>query len=77
MKLPVQARAVVREGLSGARQGGPLPAIAPAAAGVINCTNPTPNTCICDNGIATCCTNADGCTQQSTGACMCNSAVKS
>ena len=65
MKLPVQAPAVVRGSLSWPlrwpdRRGGTAPAIEPAAGGVVNCTDPTPNSCLCDNGVATCCPTTAG-----------------
>jgi hypothetical protein len=78
MKLPPQAPAVVRGSVSWPMRqpvrGSTEPAIKPAAAGaIVNCMPPTPNTCVCDNGIATCCKPDDrGCTvDPGTGNCTC------
>jgi hypothetical protein len=78
MKLPVQAPAVVRGSLSWPlhrpdRRGGTSPAIEPAAGGVVDCQEPTPRNCVCDNGVATCCSSMDTrCDFDSTtGACNC------
>ena len=75
MKLPVQAPAVVRGSVSWPMRslvgGNTIPTIEPSGSAV-NCDGDTPWTCICDNGIATCCTNNGGCTTQSSGECKCN-----
>jgi hypothetical protein len=77
VKLPVQAPAVVRRDFSWPTQrlvydGGAEAAIGPASGSVVNCTGTTPFACVCDNGIATCCSTSAGCTNDpNTGACNC------
>lgn len=77
MKLPVQASAVVRGGFSWptrrpAPSAGSVAGIEASGGGVISCKDPTPFACVCDNGIATCCSTSAGCTvDPGTGACSC------
>jgi hypothetical protein len=76
MKLPVQAAAVLRGSFSWPTRwpagGSTESGIAPAG-GAVQCSNPTPNACICGNGVAICCATTKGCTlEQGTGVCKCN-----
>jgi hypothetical protein len=77
MKLPVQAPAVVRGSSSWPTRrparGSTEPAIGPSAGSIIKCTDPNyPNTCICNNGMATCCATDQYCDYDTgTGLCTC------
>ena len=77
MKLPLQAPAVARGSVSWPMRrpvrGSTEPAVEPAAGAIVKCTDPTPRTCVCDNGIATCCLPTQtGCTvDPGTGNCSC------
>ena len=76
MKLPVQAPAVVRGSVSWPTRrpsgGSTVPAIEPAGT-VVRCSGNTPNSCVCKNGVATCCSAGENsCTMNTTtGACNC------
>jgi hypothetical protein len=75
MKLPVQAPAVVRESVfwptRRPARGSTEPAIEPMGS-VLHCTAPTPNPCVCENGIGTCCEGDLGCKINTmTGSCVC------
>ncbi len=70
MMLPMQAPALLRGSPYGPSRAG---VAAAQKGGVVQCTDPTPYACICDNGIATCCGTNLGCTVDSgTGACQCS-----
>jgi hypothetical protein len=78
MKLPVQAPAVARGGVSRPTRrlgyGSIASAIQPAAGSVVRCSGSTPTACICTNGVATCCPAGEtGCNlNETTGACSCS-----
>lgn len=75
MKLPVLAPAVVRGSVSWPTRlparGSAVPGIEPAQGAVVQCVPPTPYGCICDNGVATCCSDSNGCNTDANGACKC------
>ena len=76
MKLPVQSPAVLRGSNSwptrGPSRGDSSAGIQPAKGVSVNCSGTTPRSCICENGVATCCTTNETCSvNESTGACNC------
>ncbi len=76
MKLPVQAPAVLRGSVSwparGPSRGNSIAGIQPAKGVNVNCTGSTPTSCICENGVATCCSLDDTCSvNENTGVCSC------
>jgi hypothetical protein len=78
MKLPVQAPAVDRGSYSWPeiRRAPGGKSVVASAGGVINCTGSTPYACMCDNGIATCCSTKAGCSiNTTTGACNCEGRI--
>lgn len=75
MRLPAQAAAVVRGAFSWPKVGlgSPVAAVGPAGGTNITCKDPTPNLCVCTNGVATCCSDSfDGCTADTNGTCSCS-----
>ena len=78
MKLPAQAPAVVRGRVSwpARRPAADSARFAIAAAGtVIKCSGNTPNPCMCENGLATCCSQTTCSVNQTTGECECGTGV--